>query len=141
MTAQSLIRELKALGACESLRFNETFENACAMITSHRGASFCVEANAPSLASWRDERLRRNVDVRRCVRVDERGLLEWNAERVVLVNCRGRLCFDLNRAFYVYLLHGSRVEIEASGFASVHVFGSVDSDVRVVKSDNAIVML
>lgn len=132
----------KAYRECSMFNGTESIEELAKLITSVRGAEFCVRYNFPNIVTLRhfkDERPERYG-----VYIDERALYLKDPEQSTIL-LAGRTAAtieitDNSRAYKVILLCGAKAIINARKWSVVHVQASVGSFAVRNPSDNAIIL-
>lgn len=144
MNIEEVIRQVysqaRLLGSCHRFKGTEkTLEDIVALFCSPQGMEFCINNRFPNMATFR--LFKPFEPEKKGVYIDSGVLTLRNPKRVVLVGrTSATITCDTLERHEVFLLHGAKAIINASGWAVVSVSGSKGSQVIRNISGNAVIL-
>lgn len=129
---RSLCNMAEKYRACRMFKGSENLEQLVALFTSPQGMEFCQSRHFPDLNTFR--RFKPYNVERFGVYIDAEQISLHNAPKVVLVgDTSATLSYDGPGGHEVFLMHGARATITASGWAMVFV--ASEDGCTVVKTE------
>lgn len=126
------------LGECEMFKGTETLEELVKLMFTPKGIEFLTTYNFPNLGIFR--KFKKYHPEQYGLYIDHGDIELYEAHKVFLVgNTSAKLHYKDTAASRVYLMHGAKATIIASGYSVVKTEKDQTSTVSVIKQDNAIV--
>lgn len=144
MNIEEVIRQVysqaRLLGSCHRFKGTEkTLEDIVALFCSPQGMEFCINNRFPNMATFR--LFKPFEPEKQGVYIDLGVLTLRNPKRVVLVGrTSATITCDTLERHEVFLLHGAKAIINASGWSVVSVSGSKGCQVIRNISGNAVIL-
>lgn len=144
MNIEEVIRQVysqaRLLGSCHRFKGTEkTLEDIVALFCSPQGMEFCINNRFPNMATFR--LFKPFEPEKQGVYIDSGVLTLRNPKRVVLVGrTSATITCDTLERHEVFLLHGAKAIINASGWSVVSVSGSKGRQVIRNISGNAVIL-
>lgn len=144
MNIEEVIRQVysqaRLLGSCHRFKGTEkTLEDIVALFCSPQGMEFCINNRFPNMATFR--LFKPFEPEKQGVYIDSGVLTLRNPKRVVLVGrTSATITCDTLERHEVFLLHGAKAIINASGRSVVSVSGSKGCQVIRNISGNAVIL-
>lgn len=144
MNIEEVIRQVysqaRLLGSCHRFKGTEkTLEDIVALFCSPQGMEFCINNRFPNMATFR--LFKPFEPEKQGVYIDSGVLTLRNPKRVVLVGrTSATITCDTLERHEVFLLHGAKAIINASGWSVVSVSGSKSCQVIRNISGNAVIL-
>lgn len=144
MNIEEVIRQVysqaRLLGSCHRFKGTEkTLEDIVALFCSPQGMEFCINNRFPNMATFR--LFKPFEPEKQGVYIDSGVLTLRNPKRVVLVGrTSATITCDTLERHEVFLLHGAKAIINASGWSVVSVSGPKGCQVIRNISGNAVIL-
>ena len=137
--ARSLHNLAERYRGCGLFKGTEDLESLVGLLTSPQGAEFCMRYRFPNLAVFR--LFKAFSPERYNVYIDAGRMTLRNPEKAVLVGRTSAVVdCDTLAAHRIFLMHGARAVINASGWAVVRVEASAGCQVIRNVTDNAVIL-
>lgn len=122
--------------SCSMFKGNEDTEQIIKLFTSPQGVEFCQENNFPDIETLRQFK---ELGVERFgVFIDAGRIALDNVRRVVLVgNTEATIICDNRWRYEVIMMHGAKVQVNASGWAVVFITNKTGCEVTAIAKDRA----
>lgn len=126
------------LGECAMFKGTETLEELVQLMFTPRGIEFLTTYNFPDLKTFR--KFKKYHPERLGVYIDCGEIELTEAHKVFLVGeTSAKLHYSETKASRVYLMHGAKAVVNASGYSVVKIEKDQSSEVEVIINDKAIV--
>lgn len=136
---RSLSNMAEKYRACSMFKGSESLEQLVALYTSPQGMEFCKSRRFPDMAALR--RFKPYGVERFGVYIDAGPIRLHNAPRVVLLgDTTAALSYDNGERHEVFLMHGARAAITASGWAVVFVTSGEGCAVSKTQRERAMIL-
>lgn len=136
---EAVTEGIKANGACGSFK-GGTLENLVEQLFTPQGVEFILKKGYPRLYEFRE--IQKETDLKKFGIYLDCGNIELTEERKVFLigNTVAKLNYRELANNNVYMIHGAKADIQASGYAVVKVEKDSDSRVESKASDKAVIL-